>query len=700
MATYGPNILPTEAAYYTLNNASLSGGVLSLQAGGSAAIHLDKSRLTALTEWFRVSLYPSAPTDNYAPWLYMYISATDTKGVSYNFTCMPTETSSGIFTAELEFEASDYTSATVVLYSTKVIDFTLWELCPEASDADIQVIIDGVEQSLPRLLYDYNMWPLSVYQKEATISLISCNLIENTDLQGHLSLTYVASEPTTLTLRFKDTEATELFAPMLYDLHAGRGTVGVPHSYLHRKAGLHNFTVTAQVTKGHLTIGTRGLLFTLDGGYLAERMLDVGSNVSDITVEHKRTDYEPSYIWVIGIEAGEVLVRRRAYSIKTSGVAFEPMYSFGKGIEGAIEFDGDWYLDTEATDVLYQLDTYDNPYCFFIDEEHNLYVQRGADESTRYLLDTNVDSVSVCRGYKSSMYPEQDQGLICLYIKEGAAWYRQYAYSAIEQRKLWFGAIQVMDIPGTVLNAHVNRLNDYRVGFAITTETDNYWLLSDRTYVGQSFKPETLYFAPTSIASVGLYSSTNIPILNVTGALSNDRLAIIATFNYPIRCLAYDPIELLVIPSELRGEYDDNIEGIIIADNKLIIRVKERILKPYTISFVSTAAWQFLFNSSWQAFVPTVSFTYDPYGRIEAQNQSQGRVRVSVRNMNATVELTPLGRPKITYNDTVNIAPTMEASITHQAIRREYNEVGDTALFIATQLEATVTLQQTGEQPI
>ena len=41
---YGVNILPKEAAYYTLENASITNGRLILQPNGTAKIVLDKSR--------------------------------------------------------------------------------------------------------------------------------------------------------------------------------------------------------------------------------------------------------------------------------------------------------------------------------------------------------------------------------------------------------------------------------------------------------------------------------------------------------------------------------------------------------------------------------------------------------------------------------------------------------------------------------
>ena len=54
---FSTNILPTEAAYYTLNNASIVNGRLSLQSGGSAEIKIDKTILYSVTSNILVNLH-------------------------------------------------------------------------------------------------------------------------------------------------------------------------------------------------------------------------------------------------------------------------------------------------------------------------------------------------------------------------------------------------------------------------------------------------------------------------------------------------------------------------------------------------------------------------------------------------------------------------------------------------------------------
>ena len=47
---YSNNILPKEAAYYTLTNATLIDGRLSIKAGGTAKINIDNTLLSTITD--------------------------------------------------------------------------------------------------------------------------------------------------------------------------------------------------------------------------------------------------------------------------------------------------------------------------------------------------------------------------------------------------------------------------------------------------------------------------------------------------------------------------------------------------------------------------------------------------------------------------------------------------------------------------
>lgn len=487
---FGNNILKNESAYYELKNASISNGILTIRPGGSAKCTINSDYIVRATEYFLVNMIVDPFTDNYNPKAQtkIHFVSADEKSC-YNYSLFPVESSTGVYSQQIKLKAGEYKEFTFEILSKETIRFLVWELCPEAANEDIKTVIEGVEQSLPKLLYDYNMWPLHVDQDERTIALITFRLLDRTDLQGHFQLTYVASEATTLTLRFKDNEATELFSPLLYDLHAGRGSVGVPHAYLERLAGIHALIVTAQVSSGTLAIETRGVLFTIDGGYLAERMLDVGADMQDISIRQLSEDNGPDEIWVVGIEKNECLVRKRKYDPKAT-VGFEPVLSLGYAREAAIEFDGRWVLRINSEN--YTLETEEYPWVFWVDKDYYLQAQIGNDESTRVTLERFATCIHTCRGYKSELYPEQDQGIILVFIKNEQAYYVQYQYNKIAQAYKWSEVIELDSSLHAVSYITVNRLNDYRVQITVKHAAGVKTYISDRTYVNQAFLPETM----------------------------------------------------------------------------------------------------------------------------------------------------------------------------------------------------------------
>ena len=115
-------------------------------------------------------------------------------------------------------------------------------------------------------------------------------------------------------------------------------------------------------------------------------------------------------------------------------------------------------------------------------------VYKGGDVTTRKILDTGVTSMSVVRGYKSEKYKEQDQGVICAYIKDNLPYYVNYAYYEITGDYSWSAPRLLVNQEAQEI--YVQRLNDYRVGFLVSNNENNIWYISDRTYVNQGTLPE------------------------------------------------------------------------------------------------------------------------------------------------------------------------------------------------------------------
>lgn len=561
---FGNNILKNESAYYELKNASISNGILTIRPGGSAKCTINSDYIVRATEYFLVNMIVEPFTDNYNPKTQTKIHFVSADEQScYNYSLFPVESANGVYSQQIKLKAGEYKDFTFEISSKETIRFLVWELCPEAADENIKTVIAGVEQSLPKLLYDYNMWPLHVDQDERTIALITFRLLDHTDLQGHFQLTYVASEASTLTLRFKDNEATELFSPLLYDLHAGRGSIGIPHAYLERLAGIHSLIVTAQVSSGTLAIETRGILFTIDGGYLAERMLDVGADMQDISIRQLSEDNGPDEIWIVGIEKDEGLVRKRKYDPKAT-IGFEPVLSLGYAREAAIEFDGKWVL--RANSENYTLETGENPWVFWIDKDYYLQAQIGDDESTRVTLERFATCIHTCRGYKSELYPEQDQGIILAFIKNAQAYYVQYQYNKTTQTYRWGDVTELDSSLTDVSYITVNRLNDYRVQITVKHATGVKTYISDRTYVNQAALPET-YNGANPIKQIFAYYPKDYDITlrlinqtleTITDDISDSTVCTLSfTVDKILKFTGYDLKEIITFNSDSIPDYNE-----------------------------------------------------------------------------------------------------------------------------------------------
>ena len=107
-----------------------------------------------------------------------------------------------------------------------------------------------------------------------------------------------------------------------------------------------------------------------------------------------------------------------------------------------------------------------------------LYVKQVcADLETAILLDTGVEQMSLCRGWKSDKY-SVDSGLICAYRKSNGVYAK--VYKKVNDEYVWETLPQLLYEP--VEHVEVKRLNDYRIGVYVTNP--NRLLLSERFYIG------------------------------------------------------------------------------------------------------------------------------------------------------------------------------------------------------------------------
>ena len=298
-------------------------------------------------------------------------------------------------------------------------------------------------------------------------------------------------------------------------------------------ATIHAVYVTAEVDSGELFIDTRGVFFTIDAGNFAEAVDDISMDVRDITMRQLLESNGPDQIWIVGIEDGKMLVSRREYrETYSSNPVWTGVYSAGEALDAAIEFDGKWVL--RANDVKYTLETDDQPWYFWIVPDGTLFAQHGEDETTRVALDTGVTKVSACRGYSSNFYPEQDQGLVAAYIKDGIPYYVQYVYDTQLEAKRWLQP-EILLAGEQAEDFRVHRLNDYRLGFELTTADRNIWVYTGRTYVAQAV-PKEQDGVSLSDKTMFLYAPWDADLsVEYSNAISDDSLTMYIYVSKPVR---------------------------------------------------------------------------------------------------------------------------------------------------------------------
>jgi hypothetical protein len=483
---YGENILSIQPADWSLINADMTSAIISLHEDSTATTEIKQTKLLSIPSVMLLSLIVDNYTNTYAPTAFAKLIVQAIDGTYFEYTVPLVEIKNNTCTVEINTTSTEYTSCFFSLFSEENIQIHSWALHTPVSDI---VDLTEVEAKIPRLLADYNTSTITVSQREETIALISARLLENIDVRGQLQITYIASDACTITIRCKDNNGTELFTPLLFDVLQGKGSLGVPHAYLKRLLGLHTFTVTAQCTVGTLSFNTRDILYTIDAGYLAQRSIDIDTDIQDISVRRLATENSPSFIYAVGVDRDSIIrVRRRPYS-EQGVVAWEHMYQYAEGTNAAIEFNGTWYrpIGQEYFTLLCE----EHPWVFWIDLEGNLRAQYGPYSLDAFILATGVSQVKAVRGFKSEEFTEQDQGLVVVYIKSGLAYYRNYCIQSFGNYA-WEEERELSQLGTDITDVHIHRLNDYRIGIVSSSPNGNKWLITTRMYIAGAVLPENI----------------------------------------------------------------------------------------------------------------------------------------------------------------------------------------------------------------
>lgn len=700
---YSTNILPKSAAYYSLSNAAIEGSELILNSGGSAEIQISNQMLPKLTEKMLVVVHPSVFSDSYTnDAVQVTLSIITSTGNRIEYLISVPYHKSGVFNTEITLPEEDYVDFTYKISSKVPVSIYNWELCTEEA-SDVTTIIEGVEQELPKLLYDYNTYSYAVAQKETMVGIISCFLHAETDLQGHFTLSFFATERCNVHVRIKDNGVIELFSPQVYTVERGYASISIPHAYLKKKATDHSFTVSVQCTNGQLSIPVRGLLYTIDGGYLATRLLDAGIDVQDISIRQVTGDSSPSEIWALGFEGDRLILKKRVYS-QLQGANWTAVKDFGEAITGAVEFNGIW--KNRANADAYTLETQEIPFVFVLSVDNRLLAYHGSDFTTTYVLDTNVTSLSACQGF-SNTTENKDQGIVLAYIRNGNAYYRQWLYDEHNDAYIWFAPELLYD-GGDASFVSIHRLPDYRLGICVRVTDNTIWYITDRTWVGQAVKPEMVRASAECLTVASVVDTNMAPESSQWVATQNEfseentsHNGFVMTFDGTLKFLNNKDATTF---KDMLNVYIDNklldkteIRDVLLNDNSIAVYLSSPVIggKNVKVSFNCPYLVLKIYNGSLAHIKQEYSWSL-PLPTYYASKHEDVSASVSS-------ELNLMVREVLEHHSTVQelVIPAIDAEL--DAVVYEIKESSKDAkedAQVSVSTEITLTVLQTGVTPV
>lgn len=472
------DILPKDISRWTVTKGSIDNNTIKLDAGGTAVVYIEQRDIVELPSNATLQLMVSRFSNGYTP--NIYIDITVDTSFHQRINCVDNR---GLVHVEIDLPEGPYTSFKIEVFTDTDVELTNMSLI--VPTLPLEELLTDIREELPRILSYENRHKFSVGQIETPIGIISLRLIETASINGHLQINFMATEAGTIVLRFYTDEVVELYAPLTYRIQPGWNSIGVPHAYLYKAAGLHTMYVTAQVSAGEVIFEPNGILYTIDGGRLASRTIDVGFDVRDITMRRLDPYSDPSYVFAAGIDEGRALIRGREYS-QEYALAWEPISDLGPASDIRIESDGRWV----QTDRGYRYVTYEYPAATVLRNNGDLeYIDLNGVISPRIIAE-NVTYHSMVRGYNNISFEERDQGMLIAYVKDSKAYYRNLL--VLDGEVIVRPEIRLLEDVDNVTRVNATRLNDYRLAIVVETENINYLMVTERNWAGIAIAPHAI----------------------------------------------------------------------------------------------------------------------------------------------------------------------------------------------------------------
>lgn len=477
------DILPKDISRWTVTNGSIDNNTIKLDAGGTAVVYIEQRDIVELPSNATLQLMVSRFSNGYTP--NIYIDITVDTSFHQRINCVDNR---GLVHVEIDLPEGPYTSFKIEVFTDTSVELTNMSLI--VPTLPLEELLTDIREELPRILSYENRHKFSVGQIETPIGVISLRLIETASVNGHLQINFIATEASTIVLRFYTDDVVELYAPSMYRIQPGWNSIGIPHAYLYKAAGLHTMYVTAQVSAGEIIFEPNDVLYTIDGGRLASRTIDVGFDVRDITMRRLDPYGNPSYVFAAGIDEGRALIRGREYSQEYT-LAWEPISDLGPANDIRIESDGRWV----QTDIGYRYVTYEYPAATVLRNNGVLeYIDLNGVISTRIIAE-DVTYHSMVRGYNNISFEERDQGMLIAYVKDSKAYYRNLL--TLDGEVIVRPEIRLLENVDNVTRVNATRLNDYRLAIVVETDSINYLMVTERNWAGIAIAPSKITARPS-----------------------------------------------------------------------------------------------------------------------------------------------------------------------------------------------------------
>ena len=536
------DILPKDISRWTVTKGSIDNNTIKLDAGGTAVVYIEQRDIVELPSNATLQLMVSRYSNGYTP--NIYIDITVDTSFHQRINCVDNR---GLVHVEIDLPEGSYTNFKIEVFTDTSVELTNMSLI--VPTLPLEELLTDIREELPRILSYENRYKFSVGQIESPIGVISLRLMETASVNGHLQINFTATEASTIILRFYTDEVVELYAPSTYRIQPGWNSIGIPHAYLYKAAGLHTMYVTAQVSVGEIIFEPNDVLYTIDGGRLASRTIDVGFDVRDITMRRLDPYGNPSYVFAAGIDEGHALIRGREYS-QEYALAWEPVSDLGPANDIRIESDGRWV----QTDIGYRYATYEYPAVTVLRNNGDLeYIDLNGVISTRIIAE-DVTYHSMVRGYNNISFEERDQGMLIAYVKDSKAYYRNLL--VLDNVVVVRPERQLLEDVTNVTRVNATRLNDYRLAIVVETDSINYLMVTERNWAG-------IAIAPSKLTAASIEIGANLIPVKYTHAYTQESLeAAPATLEVDLRYASTDNkfIEVYNEPMTLIDENNEEYE--------------------------------------------------------------------------------------------------------------------------------------------